>query len=163
MLRPTVALLALAATSLTIGQSVVVPKKFQSCQMTKPNGQVPPGGQRNISTPLWNWFGNGDMWTVLPDHGTISRTIVGVGSDASIHQKMMWWRGPKTQGKLSIQGHRLDAPAPPLNADIPDGYVSIFQPSGVFFPTEGCWEVTGTGGPVSLKFIVRVIGVPADK
>jgi hypothetical protein len=47
-------------------------------------------------------------------------------------------------GPLSIIGRRLDAPAPPLGADVPSGYgMTGFQASGVKFPTEGHWEVTG--------------------
>jgi hypothetical protein len=32
-----------------------------------------------------------------------------------------------------------------------------FQASGVQFPTEGCWEVTGTVGTTSLTFVTFVI------
>ncbi len=49
-------------------------------------------------------------------------------------------------------------PAPPLRADIPEGYgLSGFQASGVIFPTEGCWEVTGRVGNVSLTFVTLVV------
>jgi hypothetical protein len=32
-----------------------------------------------------------------------------------------------------------------------------FQASGVYFPTEGCWEVTGKVGTTSLTFVTVVI------
>jgi hypothetical protein len=76
--------------------------------------------------------------------------------------KWPWWRG--VRGKIEIEGRRLDAPAPPLRAWIPDGYDhSSFQATGLSFPTEGCWEVTGrvrdSAGSVmaSLTFVTLVV------
>jgi hypothetical protein len=61
---------------------------------------------------------------------------------------------------LSIQGHQLDAPALPLRAEVPDGYGERgFQASGVIFPTEGCWEITGQVGTARLTFVNFVIKV----
>ena len=62
-------------------------------------------------------------------------------------------------GDLRISGRRLDAAAPPLRDDVPDGYGSTgFQASGVHFPTEGCWEVTGDlGTATTLSFVTFVI------
>jgi hypothetical protein len=72
--------------------------------------------------------------------------------------KWPWWRA--VRAKLTIEGRRLDAPAPPLRADIPDGYgASGFQPSALVFPTEGCWEVTGNAGDARLTFLVLVVKV----
>ena len=56
----------------------------------------------------------------------------------------------------------LDGSAPPLIADIPDGYGDTgFQSSGVIFPAEGCWEVTGKVGTTVLTFVTRVVKVRA--
>jgi hypothetical protein len=44
------------------------------------------------------------------------------------------------------------------HASVPDGYGSTgLQSSGVWFPTEGCWEVTGTVGDRTLSFVTFVI------
>jgi hypothetical protein len=52
----------------------------------------------------------------------------------------------------------LDGAAPPLSTSIPDGYGPTgFQASGVTFPTEGCWEVTGRVGNASLTFVTLVL------
>ena len=32
-----------------------------------------------------------------------------------------------------------------------------FDASGVMFPTEGCWQVTGRVGPVTLTFVIKGI------
>lgn len=58
--------------------------------------------------------------------------------------KFGWLRGAGLRGKLNIFGKRLDASAPPLRANIPDGYGDTgFQATALIFPTEGCSEVTG--------------------
>jgi hypothetical protein len=59
---------------------------------------------------------------------------------------------------LKITGRRLDAPGPPLVASVPDGYGTAgFQASGVFFPTVGCWEITGSVGGSTLTFVTFVL------
>jgi hypothetical protein len=69
--------------------------------------------------------------------------------------KFGWWRGEA--GALRIEGRRLDAPAP-LAARIPEGYGDAgFQASGILFPTQGCWEVTGRVGGASLTFVTLVL------
>jgi hypothetical protein len=72
-----------------------------------------------------------------------------------LHAKFPWWR--TASGDLAVAGRRLDASAPPLRAHIPSGYGSSgFQPTGLLFPGEGCWEVTGSVAGTSLTFVVRV-------
>jgi hypothetical protein len=85
--------------------------------------------------------------------------------DTGYRQKIVWW----TQGydwreptpPLSITGKRLDAKAPPLvtderaNGSYHGGWGSFIM-SGVNFPTEGCWEITGRLSETELKFIVWV-------
>jgi hypothetical protein len=64
-------------------------------------------------------------------------------------------------GSLTITGRRLDGPAPALTADVPEGYgASGFQSSGVRFPVEGCWEVTGHVGTGSMSFVTYVLKTP---
>lgn len=59
---------------------------------------------------------------------------------------------------LTVAGERLDAAAPPLRAHVPPGYgPEGFQPTGLTFPTAGCWRLTGSVGGVSLTFVVRVV------
>jgi hypothetical protein len=54
-------------------------------------------------------------------------------------------------------GHRSDADAPPLRADIPGDYGPTgFQATGVTFASAGCWDITGRVGDEHLTFTVLV-------
>ena len=122
-----------------------------TCPITLQNGETPPGERRSP-----DHHGNGALWTVLPADGKIWAAPNYILPDGSTDIKFPWWRG--IHGALNITGRRLDMPAPPLRADIPEGYgLSGFQASGVIFPTEGCWEVTGRVSNVSLIFVTLVV------
>jgi len=57
---------------------------------------------------------------------------------------------------LVITGQRLDANAPSLKSEVPYCYPTRFQATGVYFPTEGCWEVTAQAEARKLSFVVWV-------
>jgi hypothetical protein len=133
-----------------------------SCPITQPNGKQPPleanvfgrgnGDYANdvLWTSLWIW-GEGIV-NVPPDHVQLDGSLGGL--------KWAWYR--YVPGRLTIEGRRLDAPASPLRAEVPDGYGDRgFQVSGITFPTAGCWEVTGRVGDGSLTFVVLVVAPPA--
>jgi hypothetical protein len=125
------------------------------CKVTKPNGNTPPG-----ENPSPKFHGGDGLWISLW-RGTPSEPDE-VREDGSLSMKFPWWRGVK--GKLTIEGRRLDGSAPPLRSEIPDGYGDTgFQPTGLIFPTEGCWEVVGRVSDVNLKFVILVSKVKARK
>ena len=88
----------------------------------------------------------------LPGGGSIAT----INPDGSISAKLGWWRG--VRGAFSIIGRRLDRPAPPLRVSLHTAsYPTIgFIPSGLTFPTIGCWRVTATQGVGRLTFVVLV-------
>jgi len=102
-------------------------------------------------------YGNDALWvTAIQPTGVILVDHRFINVDGSVSWKFGWYR--LVPGTLAISGRRLDAEAPPLRADVPSGYGSSgFQASGVDFPTEGCWEVTGTLGTARLTFVVFVL------
>jgi hypothetical protein len=124
--------------------------------VTLPGGPTPAGaegfnyGNGALATSLWP---KGRLVAGrLPDGGYYAEIDP---DDGSIHAKLGWWRG--RQGRLRIDGRRLGRPARRLRASVPSGYgLSGFQPSGVVFPTTGCWRVRGRVGDASLTFVVRV-------
>jgi hypothetical protein len=127
------------------------------CPATRPSAVGPAGVSPD---DFFGWgasYGNGRLWVggLWPD-GVIAAGPEFVQRDGSVGMKFGWWRA--VEGALRITGRRLDAPAPPLRADVPAGYGRVgFQASGVDFPTEGCWEVTGQLGATSLRFVTFVI------
>ena len=153
--RPTTRPIAVApSTTATHLPQPVALADARQCRVTRPNGATPPGvgAQAGVN------HGNTKLWTAMWPGGVIKADPDYVDKDGSIHMKFGWWRG--VSGQLSIQGRRLDGPAPPLRAEVPDGYGERgFQASGVIFPTEGCWEITGQVGAARLTFVNFVIRV----
>ncbi|PYR14739.1 MAG: hypothetical protein DMF95_31490 [Acidobacteria bacterium] len=97
------------------------------------------------------------MWP----NGTVVFKPGGAGfvtRDGSLGMKFGWRRG--VSGQLKIDGRRLDAVAPPLRSEVPSGYGDRgFQATYVIFPTEGCWEVTGTVGDAHVTFITKIVKI----
>jgi hypothetical protein len=128
----------------------------RGCLLTAPNGSVPPSvGSADARS---SFYGNGRLWTALWPEGILGVRPGGPGTiepDGSLGMKFPWWRG--VRGRLRITGRRLDAPARPLRAAVPEGYGPIgFQASGLIFATKGCWKVTGRVGRASLTFVTLV-------
>ena len=126
-----------------------------SCSVTKPGPA--PGSSGPQPFGLANAFGNDALWvTAIAPTGVVLVDHRFINADGSISWKFGWFR--LAPGTLSISGRRLDAAAPSLQSDVPSGYGSAgFQASGVVFPTEGCWEITGSLGTARLIFVVFVL------
>lgn len=127
------------------------------CPVTEPNGSTPPGEDANRYH-----HGNGSIWVALWPSGTIVFEPEGPGArsdlDGTLAMKFPWWRD--VEGRLEIQGRRLDAEAAPMWGEVSEGYGNTgVQVTGLVFPTEGCWEVTGRVGESSLTFVTRVVSL----
>lgn len=138
--------------------SVINPSPFPTteagyaCPVTAPNGSQPPGEEADLDY----FYGNGEIWTAFWPDGVIIIPPDRVEPDGSLSMKFPWWRG--VSGQLEITGRRLDAEAPALEADIPDGYGETgFQATALVFASPGCWEVTGKVGDSSLTFVTLVV------
>lgn len=133
----------------------------KTCPLTVPNGSIPPSANDWGGGTPENSHGNGKIWTLFWPHTVVIATPDFVQSDGAVRMKWPWWRGGK--GELRISGRRLDSEAPPVRAEIPDAYGrSGFQPTAIFFPTDGCWEVTGRVGDASLTFVTIVLKASGD-
>ena len=91
------------------------------CPVTRPSGSFHVVGVGSLN------YGNHSLHTNLWPHGTLRAgrlpnggSYATVNADGSIYAKLGWWRS--SPGTLTISGQRLDAPAPPLRADVPAGY-----------------------------------------
>jgi hypothetical protein len=86
---------------LSVSSTPDVPTQFQSCPVTKPNWNIAPG--QKPGTMTGEWYGNGDMWTVLWYDGTIVFQPGHIGSeekDGSMGIKWPLVDGAKGSGSL---------------------------------------------------------------
>jgi len=142
----TLVALAVAAGLLGSTASSTAADSEVACAVTIANGRMPRSGA-GVN------HGNGSLWVGLSRDGV---TVPGhIGQDGSLLTKFPWYRG--VRGRLRITGARLDAAAPAAVADVPRGYGDRgFQASGIAFPSEGCWRVTGAVGRARLTFVTLV-------
>jgi hypothetical protein len=165
-----------------------------ACHVTLPNGLDVPGSpasgmnaQANLSSgresqrrsSTSDLYGNGHISAAISTDGIFAIPPDSINADGSLGTKVpWWWAGVK--GYMFIEGHRLDAPAPPLQAtggmygrfDAPtptplaglrtDDTDRGFAPSGLIFPTEGCWQITGRVGGSTLTFVAIVDALPVQ-
>lgn len=149
--------LALALAALTSPEPATS-KRPPHCPVTIPGGVPATGSGSDASFNYGNAKLRVQLWPrgilpagPLPD-GSVWATIDRAGT---IHAKLGWWRG--IPGKLVVTGRRVDAHAPRLSAHVPNGYGRLgFQPTGLEFPTPGCWRVVGSIGATRLTFVVKV-------
>lgn len=147
---------ALATSLASATQEPLAVADAQDCPVTEP-GEGPPDVSPEAFFGWGSSYGNADLWVggLWPD-GVLSVGPEFVDPDGSVGMKFGWWR--VVLGELMITGRRIDGPAPPAHGGVPEGYgMSGFQASGVSFPTEGCWEVTGQVGTTTLTFVTYVI------
>ncbi|HJS28326.1 MAG TPA: hypothetical protein VJ768_01800 [Anaerolineales bacterium] len=108
-----------------------------ACPVTQPEFVVPPEDPAVGGTPAPGYyFVNQDRsiwasagWTEYEEYRQAGGEGVKVG----------WFR--PAGAALEVSGRRIDGEAPPLHSDFPCCYPTRFQASGLYFPTEGCWEV----------------------
>lgn len=141
-------LLFAAGFALAADQPESSPSVSSACAVTLP----PSNGAR---------YGNDALQTGLWPEGKVIFKPGGPGAelaDGALSMKFWWWR--LRPGRLTFEGRKLDGPAPPLRASVPDGYGPTgFQATALIFPTPGCWEVTGRLGEDSLTFITLVVKI----
>jgi hypothetical protein len=155
--RPAAPSHGVPATIATTVSTAVARPGPQGCPVTLPSRS---GASSIPKESLFGWessYGDGRLAVGgLWPNGVIKAGPDLVEKDGSVRMKFGWWRG--IPGKLDITGRRLDGSAPYLRADIPDGYGKTgFQATGLYFPTEGCWEVTGRVDTTHLTFVTYVI------
>jgi hypothetical protein len=131
-----------------------VSRTGKGCPGTRPSRTPPfPGedfnyGNRYLGVAIWS---KGRLVASRRGRSTWGQVM----PDGTVYAKLGWFRG--VPGRLHIQGERLDAPAPPLQASVPAGYGSRgFQATGLTFPTRGCWRVVGSVAGHELEFVVFV-------
>lgn len=126
-----------------------------SCPVSLPVPNYPAGGPHvsnawyaNADRTIWAFFWGWDSVRRGPDQPDPKTGYVP-------GQKVLWY---KPAAPLIVTGRRTDGAAPPLVYDIsldprPRG---TMQPSRIYFPTAGCWDVDAKAGSSELRFVVLV-------
>lgn len=157
LLRIGFVLLLLVATASEgeSGRPLEVAQAPAPCEVTEPNGIVADGGEPNRGS-----FGNSELslgpFGLWPG-GTVVFRPGGSGfvtPEGWLGMKFGWQRA--VRGQLTVEGRRLDGPAPALRAESGESGGDIFRATFLIFTTPGCWEVTGRVGDASLTFVTRV-------
>ena len=121
--------------------------------MTEPVWAKPPEDSAVLNEPEFEYY-------FLNEDRSIWASSWWAGENEGYSQaregalKVGWFR--PAGAELQITGRRLDAQAPPLEFHIPCCYPTRFQVTGLYFPTEGCWEVRAKAADSELLFIVWV-------
>lgn len=147
MPRFSLLLLLLAGASLSACQTAAAAAlPTPACPVSTPVVDTPP------DDPNADPFGDGP-WFITADRRLWAYWGSGwqAGPDGN---KIIWIRPAGAQ--LEVTGRRLDGPADPLRAWVPDGYGTGFQVTAVYVPAAGCWEVTAEAGQSELRFTVMV-------
>lgn len=148
-----------AVESFTISKPAFVPASSNSsaaCAVTEPAWVLPPDDSAVTNEPAYGYYYvNEDSSIWASAYWPVEEYQLRAGEDGN---KMGWFR--PAGAKLEVTGKRLDALAPALEAEFPCCYPTRFQASGLYFPTEGCWEITARAADHVLTFVVKV---KADK
>jgi hypothetical protein len=130
--------------------AVAATAHLAGCPVTIPNGRKPPGEPQSRED-----HGNGALWTALAPDGQIVATREFVRPDGSMRIKFPWWGSGRAGTDLSITGSSIDPRGGFAHATISPGLTGAphFWASGIVFPVEGCWRITGTAGGASLTFV----------
>ena len=154
-------------TEPTATSEVVSKNPPASCPVTTPAGQdslfsAPAPFSPSAPWEGFFWFGSNGLWTALRTDGVWAELP---HNPDGYTQKITWWSDfyslpDEPEPALVVIGRRLDADAPPLgfygatNAMADD--IGEAMPTGVDFPTLGCWEVRGEYKKTELVFVVWV-------
>ncbi len=124
-----------------------------TCPLTEAVWAKPPDDSAVQNSPQYGYyFVNEDrsIWASAWESGPEGYHLQ-AGEEGN---KVGWFR--PAGATLAITGRRLDAEAAALEAEIPCCYPTRFQATGLYFPTEGCWEVTAAAADSTLSFVVWV-------
>jgi hypothetical protein len=125
----------------------------EDCPITQPVWAVHPADSAVPGEPSYGYYyvnEDSSIWASAwwsEEDGSLFR-VTEEGT------KIGWFR--PAGATLDITGQRLDGDSPPLEAHASCCYPTRFQASGLYFPTAGCWEITGRAKDSELTFVIWV-------
>lgn len=138
----------------TMASEVFNPRpNADDCPLTEPVWLIPPDDAASNDPP-----GYGDYF-VNEDQSILAAAWYAKGDEYQLRVseegiKVGWYR--PEGAPLEITGRRIDGQADPLEAEIPCCYPTRFQATGLYFPSEGCWEVNAKAADRTISFVVFV-------
>lgn len=134
-----------------------------TCPVTIPADFRPPAESDPFEDDELIHYDNG-IWVTIPEDGVLELSAdqeVAFGPLQGWRtETVTWLRDEGVEGFVIVSGERLDAeseftPQTPLSPQ--RQYVQIgFVQTGIAFPSEGCWEVTGFVGKNEITWVVVV-------
>jgi len=124
----------------------------EACPITEPAWVIPPEDSAVQNPPAYGYYyvnEDSSIWASASWPG--EEYPLRAGDEGN---KVGWFR--PEGATLEITGQRLDGQVAPFEAHVPCCYPTRFQASGLYFPTEGCWEVTAKAADSVLSFVVKV-------
>jgi hypothetical protein len=134
-----------AGATLAQDRSPLLVNPDPECDTSDPVNQGPVDPVTNPFGGWWFREDGGELWANAAYQWTARSNKVG-------------WHKP-AGATITATGVRLDGEASPMIAHFPDGYSGNFQASGLYFPSEGCWEITAEADGSTLTFITYVYPV----
>jgi hypothetical protein len=125
----------------------------RACPVTEPVWAKPPEDSAVQDTPGYGYY-------FINEDSSIWASAWFTGEDQDYLRaggegiKVGWFR--PAGAPLEITGQRVDGKALPLEAHASCCYPTRFQASGLYFPSEGCWEVNAKAEDKELSFVVWV-------
>jgi hypothetical protein len=140
--------LLLSISAACTGASPAGSAAARDCPLTEPAWVIPPEDTAVLDPPAYGYYYvNDDRSIWASARWGEYHLYAGEGGN-----KVGWFR--PAGAELEITGQRLDGEAPPLEAHASCCYPTRFQASGLYFPTEGCWEVIAKAEDKELSFVV---------
>jgi hypothetical protein len=140
-------------SSSTPSSTPVLSSTSAACPVTEPAWVKPPEDSAVQNPPAHGYYyvnEDSSIWASAWWTGEEQYPLRAGGEG----NKVGWFR--PAGAELEITGKRLDGEAHPLEAHVPCCYPTRFQATGLYFPTEGCWEVTAKAAGSLLSFVVTV-------
>ena len=132
--------------------SVATPSSLPKCPTSKTVQDEPPKDPNADAFGFGNWYVNADrtIW--------VRNNRWRAGDDGN---KVIWIRPVGTH--LVVTGRRVDAEANPIRVTPDRGYPTGFTVITMYFPSEGCWEITVKAGNSELRFVTEVASVSKEQ